>query len=287
MRIAIYGLSKTGTSALFALLKAAMPRDTDCYFEPGPQHRGQYRRRRLRQWLRPSRPIATLVKILPFGPAPGHDYDFGPFDHALLTVRDPRDRLVSQVLYAAFEGRFAERPEEAAAYLALVARKEQDPASCRLSEILEAVIRARGWTDSLDAWLATYQHKSIALPMAHADAHPELVKVRYEDMVDGRLAALSETVGLELHGKAEVGPQLQRVVRSRGHGDWRHWFTPADVELLRPILQPYLDRYYPHADWSLAREPVINPDHASRYVRRIMNERRALLRLPPLFPADP
>ena len=72
------------------------------------------------------------------------------------------------------------------------------------------------------------------------------------------------------------------MVRTKGYGSWRSWFTPEDVAVLRPMLQPYLDRYYPGADWNLDPSPKLDPAHGSVYVKRLISEQRARRNLPPL-----
>ena len=42
-----------------------------------------------------------------------------------------------------------------------------------------------------------------------------------------------------------------------------------------------LDRFYPEACWELSQAPCIPVEFSSRYVERIVNERRAWLKLPP------
>jgi hypothetical protein len=87
MKIVVAGLGKTGTTALFCKLKQAMPPDTLCLFEP-------------RGYRAPSNHVAHILAKDLFG------YDktinvasFQSFDKRILMVRDPRDTLVSRVLY--------------------------------------------------------------------------------------------------------------------------------------------------------------------------------------------
>ncbi|HVR89778.1 MAG TPA: hypothetical protein VHG29_01635 [Novosphingobium sp.] len=68
---------------------------------------------------------------------------------------------------------------------------------------------------------------------------------------------------------------MQRLARSKQYGQWNNWFTERDVAALQPALQPYLDRFYPQADWRLSARPMIDPAHGSAYVRRLVNEARA------------
>jgi hypothetical protein len=70
------------------------------------------------------------------------------------------------------------------------------------------------------------------------------------------------------------------VTRTKNYGAWRHWFTAEDVEYLRPVLQPFLDRYYAEADWELSASPSISAEYGSLYIERIVNDRRATMKMP-------
>ncbi len=62
------------------------------------------------------------------------------------------------------------------------------------------------------------------------------------------------------------------MARSKGAGEWKNWFTEEDVELFRPIYQPYLD-VFPHYDqWTLNPEPVIHPETSLEYIERIRRQ---------------
>ena len=78
---------------------------------------------------------------------------------------------------------------------------------------------------------------------------------KYEDMIDQRLDHLGEYLRLNLNGTVSVAPELNRVTRTKNYGGWRDWFTTEDVEYFRPVLQSFLDRYYPEAGWELNDPP--------------------------------
>lgn len=105
-------------------------------------------------------------------------------------------------------------------------------------------------------------------------------------MIDRRFGSLEKYLGMPLKGKASVAPEVSRVTRTKSHGGWRDWLTAEDVQYLRPVVQPFLDRYYPEADWELSPLPSIPVEYSSRYVERIVNDRRASLKLPPSFYHD-
>ncbi|HEX9946712.1 MAG TPA: hypothetical protein VGA98_04150, partial [Allosphingosinicella sp.] len=114
------------------------------------------------------------------------------------------------------------------------------------------------------------------------DERRHLAVFRYEQLVDSQFGSLEAALDMRLDGLAAVPATLERVVRTKRYGAWREWFTPNDVDALRPAVSPYLNRYYPDSNWDLSPSPRLDPEHGSHYVERIINERRALLDLPPL-----
>lgn len=292
MRIAIYGLSKTGTTALFYKLKQAMPDNTACYFEPGEHHLARLSRQKSMARLGIGRHRPVLVKFLPLQTRGSAMLDsFGAFDKSILITRDPRDRLISILLYQSYDSPIAMHPAAIAEFVALLAHKQSDPASVSLIDLMRTFYTLQDGHFDLAAWQARYIASGPAGILRFADAHPAYFRFRYEDIVDRNFGGLASYTGLPLRGDAVVETQLERVVRTRRYDGWRDWFTPQDVEELGPMFQPYLDRYYPQADWTLAQTPSIDPEHSSQYVVRVVNERRAAqslpqLALPPLAVAE-
>ena len=282
MKIVIYGLSKSGTSALFYKVRNSLPPGTISLFEParyGPRERLRERMSALRRGhIAPS----VLAKVLPWDSKPVRVRDFDGFDRKVVLVRDPRDRLVSDLLYRSYNASFVRGDSAAGEFLALLRRKEDDPASISVLDLFrtfDALERAAG---SPSCWLERYRDHGVARPLQFHAERPQLPIFRYEQLVDGCFETLEAILRLPLAGSATLPPILGRVVRTKGYGAWRNWFTPADVAELRPMLQPYLDRYYPAADWDLSQAPALDPSFGSRYVERVINERRASWGVPPL-----
>ena len=306
MKIVIYGLAKSGTTALFYKIKNALPRETVCLFEPSGFQPEVEKRGTIRSLLACRRyfrglPSATsgpgsqnqedrqgegpyvLAKVLPF--RPNHPVDLASFSHfekQILIVRDPRDRIVSRFLYGAYDSNFIERDDKVKAFLEILRQKECDPASISMKTLLQTFAQLAEGEFSFDEWAAAHRLHSIRRPLEFADARPELCLFRYEDLVDCRFHGLEEYLGRALGGQADVAREHGRVTRTKSYGAWRDWFTPEDIEYLRPILQPFLNRYYPKADWELNQAPLITAEFCSDYVKRLVNERRTFRKLPAL-----
>lgn len=282
MKIVIYGLAKSGTSALFYKIRNSLPPGTIELFEPsayGPRDRLIANLRALRRGhVRP----AVLAKVLPWDRRPVRLGDFNRFDRPILLVRDPRDRLVSDLLYRSYNAAFALADPPALEFLDLLRRKEAEPRKVpllRLVETFDALEKAAG---SRADWIDRYQVRGLVKPMQFHEERPYLAVFHYEQLVDSRFESLETALDMRLGGSAAVPSELNRVVRTKGYGAWRHWFTSGDIASLRPAVRPYLDRYYPSAGWDLDPSPRLDPEEGSNYVERIVNERRALLGVPPL-----
>ncbi len=282
MKIVIYGLAKSGTTALFYKLKNSLPPDTLCLFEPRAFDPRAAKPKGLKALLGRGREPDVLAKVLPFRPQAPADVDsFAHFDRQILLVRDPRDRLVSRLLYGVYLSNFCRQDDKVRAFLAPLEQKERDARSVSVISLLRTFAALNGESFSFDEWAASHALHSVRRPLEFHDRREDIFLFEYEAMVDGRFGALEEYVGAPLRGAATVAPELHRVTRTRGYGNWRDWFTPEDIEYLRPVMQPFLDRYYGGAGWELNPSPAVAAEHGSRYVERIVNDRRAVLKLPP------
>jgi hypothetical protein len=283
VKIVIYGLGKSGTSALFYKVKSSLPKGTIALFEPssfGLRERAEGRARALlRGRVRPD----VLAKVLPCDPRPVRVRDFDRFDRQVLIVRDPRDWLLSALLYRSYHAGGFHADPEAGAFLELLRRKEADPRSVPVISLLHALERAQQ-AASPAASSGRFPEQALARLLAFHAERRHLPFFRYEQMVDGDFRAAEDILGFPLTGSSTLPQSLWRVVRTKGYGAWRDWFTQADMETFRPVLRPFLDRYYPGSDWDLSPSPSLDPDQGSRYVERLINEKRELLGLPRIAP---
>jgi hypothetical protein len=226
----------------------------------------------------------VLAKILPFGPDVRVDFDsFSSFDKRVMIVRDPRDQLISRLLYGpVLHTDLHSRDDALSGLIELLKRKEADPRSVSVKSILETLTDSGG--KNFSGWAERYHDSYVRAPLDFHDEHGELFTFLYEEMVDEKFGGLEGYLGLRLRGEARVEAVYHRVVRTKGYGNWRDWFTEEDCAFLRPVLRPFLERYYPEADWELRERPTILAEHASGYVLRIANERRGWDGLPAFEP---
>jgi hypothetical protein len=252
MHVLIAGLGKSGTTALYYAVRAGMPGGTRCLFEP--------------KSYRPTKARHVLAKILA---QRGVDWrSFSGFDRKIAILRDPRDQLVSFVLYALYNHERPVSDRESRGLLALLEAKERNSRAVPLWRISETVEAITGWN-----------HRKVLLERheicrRHVETDPAFFRLRYDDFILGRTAALEQHLGFTLPHRVDVPGRLRRVERTRGTGDWRHWFTDEDVAYFGPDLAPVLRAFGFEDDWSLADAPVVPPQHASGYVRGLLQAQR-------------
>lgn len=270
MRVLVVGKAKTGTTALVSLVKGA---------------------------LEPCHLVMEPKSVLDFGPASqtetGNEAikilyehyrgrlrhldaivhaEFGfPVDKVVFIARDVRDEMVSKLLYhakVARDDKVVTDPTVFAEWVGVLEQKEHDPTALsfhdlclRFHELFGVDMWARITNMDEKVWYERYIAEGV---------DRDRIVVRYEDMVVGNNDALAEYLGVPLTSdmsSVDLG-QYGHTIRSGKSGNWRSVFTPADVDVLRPMLREALPGPL-YDDWELDPEPRLDPDEYSGYVRRI------------------
>jgi hypothetical protein len=253
MRTLIVGIARSGTSALYFKLKQALPNTTWCLFEP-PR-------------FDPSDPGASadvLAKIV-IGPPDDFDYtSFRAFDKKVMIVRDPRDNVVSRLLYGPCATEvFRKDKAKVAVFIRALLCKEADPRSVSVLDLIELFYHLIGRK------LAVRPSALHDLALDFHRTNNDFFVCKYEDFIAGRYAAVENYLGIELPGgDADVTAQYEHVVRTKAANDWKNWFTADDVAEFQPRLSSFMSAYGYPDDWLLAEEPSLCPQHGSEFVRR-------------------
>lgn len=256
MRVLVYGLGKTGTTAIADGILSSL-RGHDSVFEPPTLGAVDAGARNL------------VVKSVRANAWEKDREALASYDKRILVVRHPFDRLLSYLLYDPYNGRGFSNDVVANRYVERVVRKTEDPASVSVRELAELLQSITG----VDVVAANARH-SRALVMLDHELGTTFHRLRYEDFVDGRRDALHAYLGFALPADIEVRSMFARVGRTKGHGDFHRWFLPSDVEWLR---QRHL-RYAKHFGYSLELDPAlagpIDPATSYGYVERVLNDYR-------------
>lgn len=256
----IIGAPKTGTTALYRAMRDAG--DFLSIMEISNAQQAEYLLQRT--------DVDRLAKIL----APKVeqiDLPLEPWSDVVLIVRDPRDVVISWLLYRPLlHGNF-QNEEYIEGFVELLRRKEADPRSISVRELFEfGEEHDVGWLRP-GSYRRDFRREERIL-----DRRPDAFVIRYEDFIRGMTDELSEAVGLRVPGPpSALGQHNAENHRRGGSGAWRHWFTEQDVEEHREFFDPYLEKHGYDRTWDLADVPTIDPAVSSEHIRRNADRLRA------------
>lgn len=262
MKILIAGSPKTGTTGLLYLIANSIGGDPKLLFEPKecPSYIDDEKTDIIAKVL-----IPLTVKAL----------SFKHFDKKITIVRDPRDRIVSALLYSQNNAGYLLHEKRLQIVRECLQKKESFPSKLTLKEILFSIEKASGNRNIIDEFENKVVLGRLVALEKYAKKMPEAFIYKYEDFVSGTYGSLEKYLGFPITGKAEVPNSLKRVERTKSAGDWRNWFTPADVDHYKPMLSPWLAKYgYDPDDWEINSSPVISHEHCSGYFDRLVEEFR-------------
>jgi|TARA_B110001454_G_scaffold84415_1_gene81159 hypothetical protein len=266
-KVIVLGLAKSGTTGLWSVLVKSYPRRYLQFFE------GQYLPSRYNKYFGQTNseqnPRDVVSKQI-IGP----DFNFtdlASFDKIIWMVRDPRDRLISYLLYRHYDYRY-DSDEFVREQLDLLRLKERDPDALAMIDLEARLLLPRPTLESAFFWNDHQKNNFLSTLIEEGRAFI----FKYEDFVNQEYSGLENFLGIKMSGNAKVPKQFQRVIRSKTHSFWNHWFTQKDVDNYMGLFQPFLEQYGYKDEWALAEEKKIDPEHCSRYVRTIINERRQL-----------
>ncbi|MCH8526407.1 MAG: hypothetical protein LAT79_04510 [Kiritimatiellae bacterium] len=241
--IFIAGMAKTGTTILFSRVRDSLVRERDgtgleTFFEPSTLEE-------LEHILRVGRSIPTLTKAL-IGQDSGNAGLIRRFSHPVLIVRDPRDQFVSAMLYDFYTFQQNNDVDGFRAAAGLLEEKINNPGGLSCTDLVRGIRSA-----ALKKPLDLSPVKILSFNFTLLDAFRKEVKpfvVRYEDIVTNQLQPLTDFLGLEALCQTEVDPAVQRVRRTKGSGEWKHWFTEEDlIEFERELGEQMRRYHYPQS----------------------------------------
>jgi hypothetical protein len=258
----ILGLGKSGTTALLYKVAAGLP---GCRAFSGG---------------RPGKYIGEYENAVykhTYEERKGKDFDLyrehlknEHYDRKVWIARDPRDAAVSRMLYRWHRG-YAGHKEQYLYHLGLVEKKERDPGSIPFYEICRYAGHT-GWPITMEEVIEEERIRYEQMCNFVNSLGNEWFLFTYEDMVGKNYAALNDYLGFDVQKDTEV-PQSTgkaKVIRKKATGDWRHWFTAADVELFKSAYLPYMELMgYDCDDWTPAPVPVIEPEFSSVYMQSL------------------
>jgi hypothetical protein len=267
MNVLILGTGKSGTTAMVYKVARALP---DCHAfsggKPG-KYFGDYENAVYKHTYHEGKGKTFEVYR-------EHLAKFS-YDRKIWMARDPRDVAVSRMLYRWHKGTLGSK-KQYLAHLDIVKQKEKDPKSISFSEICRYT-GYRGWPVDKGVLVDEERDRYRKMSEYVNGLGDDWFLFKFEDMVAGKSQELNAYLGFDIVDDAEVpsGTGKAKVIRKKSSGDWRHWFTGEDVELLKPSYRPYMEAIgYDLNDWELAADPVIEPRFSSEYMQGLVKKAR-------------
>lgn len=269
MDIVIFGQPKSGTTFLFYLLKQALPDDTQTVFE------------RADNSIRDNQPILAKVLLEKHISTSFPEYEnFTTYDKTLFLVRDPRDWIISAVLFLTQTyPTIYSKPAIIEDILLWLKLKQDSPQSYPFNQLIRKIVEYTSFKEINNLLSSLEKHHKWLFNFESQLKNP--CRIHYEALLQQQLEPISKYLGISIpYTSVEIPDYHNHVIRSCASGNWKHWFTPEDEVFFKPLFADYLDRYYPDHDWELAETPRIDPEHGTMYVDRVVNKRRAQNQLP-------
>jgi hypothetical protein len=198
--------------------------------------------------------------------------DVRAFEHRVMTVRDPRDVLVSSLLFRPLTRQTIDRVDPSAVqkFVAALEEKEADPSahSVRgLFTLAQTLGIGRPPYQELTRVL-DHQLELLAAGLVHV--------VRYEKFVQDDLQDLSKELGFEV-GNAAAGDDswIGHITRSRSSGEFTRWFLEEDLDFFNDLYGEHLRTFGYDLNAAIERGEGIDPATSSQYVRHRYSIRRS------------
>lgn len=258
MKVAIIGLPKTGTTALYEAIKKGMPDDTLCVFEPKHSEEMEY--------LKEYAGGYVLTKVM-FNKINQMSFEANDFDKIVLIVRDPRDYLVSSLLYRFDDIDINKNKEKYDKLYSLFERKEKEPKSISLISLFDAFSpkSKHNWQVHIDLYERVINY---------IQDNEKIFLLKYEDFVVSELNELSLYLGFDVKNDIELTGWTAKISRKKQSGDWKNWFTEADLTL-KEKFGDVMDKLGYRDGWDINSDAVIEPKHCTQYIQKLVNARKS------------
>ena len=261
MNIVIVSLSRCGSTKLFYQLLRCFPESTAGYFEPSCLNK--------RLFNHETGLIAKVVIDSRYNRVSADQLSL--FTKTLFVVRDPRDRLVSSLLFALH----GDSREVVDRRIAILQEKEADPGSVSFINLVERLHPDFSVPSFFRQLSDSYQMLDDLI-----DGVPTGRVFRYEDLIRRRYDSLKNYVGepatTRFSDNVVLPERHDYGLRSATIGDWKNWLTREDIPTLKEIFDPVIRKYRYSAEWTIDPLPSIHPQFASEFVRKAFLRNRRL-----------
>lgn len=255
----ILGSAKSGTTALFYAIRNALRSNgyqVEGLFEPAKP--GD-----IKNYINGTADDVPLVKAL-LGPAFRRGMDIMSFSKRIVIYRDPRDNVVSRLVFMLPNFVDISEKEKIASLISVFEKKEQNPESISVLEMARQI----GEICAQENLPERLRSNAVMPAMIKRDPDNRYFMMPYQDLVEGKFGPVSEYLGFKIYPDFEVDGQHSNVTRTKGAGDWKNWMLDEDIQFFATDVKDdmLLLGFDPAAE--AAANKVIAPAICSEYVAR-------------------
>lgn len=250
MKVAIIGMPKTGTTALYESVKVELPPNTVTSFEPKSKAELGY--------LLNEKKDNALTKIM-FTRLDDVGFNVEDFDRTIVIVRDPRDYLVSSLLYKFDDPNICKDKEKLEILVSLFEQKQLNPADITFTDLFSSFSST---TINWDSHLKLYKK------LIKFITKENVFVLKYEDFADDKLNSLNEYLGLSVKNKRDLEGWTAKIQRKGTSGDWKNWFTKDDL-YLKSVFSDVMETLG-YTDWEIASRPIIEKKYSTDYINKLV-----------------
>ena len=266
INILINGLPKSGTTALFFKILNSLPGLSFGLFEP-VDHNEIYKnlsQERIDNLIIVSKILCRKDDCARYNIAPHPQVNFESFKHydkKIFMIRDPRDNLISSMLFSVPSGIKLIESENVRQVISLIERKETCPQSVSVLDIFR-LMNFLNQSDFIELFL-----KRQNFSVKYLDANKNYFILKYEGLIANRIKQLEEYLSISLKGDAKVHQTFSNVERTKNSDDWKNWFLQEDIDYFKPLFSDYMKKYNYSEDWNVNDNPFILSKYGSEYVK--------------------
>ena len=186
------------------------------------------------------------------------------FTKTIGLIRDPRDNLLSRLLFRMVSPKFIENPKVCRNLLPLLEKKLEMPHSVSMIDLFRSIEA----TNLMEKMIDHRFQENLELYMQWHDSSKNAFIFPYEDFITNDLSSLGNYLEIAIKSSDSLKVVSPKIKRSGGMGEWRQWFTAEDIDFFRPRMSSFMKRYGYADDWELPKVPVIDPSTSIDYVKQ-------------------
>ena len=253
MKTLILALARSGSSALYHLIHDNLPNDKQGFFEPRDKNDWEsiidslnsFKYYTVKSIIRPY--LRTKTNYIKY------------FNKNIILVRDPRDNLVSRLLFRLISPNFQKNFDQCVHIYKLLEKKVESPSSISLVTIFKCMEE----TGLMENFIENRVQENLDLLLGIYKKNQNSFVFKYENIIDKKLSTLSEYLDIEFN---PIIKEIPRIKREGKKGNWKNWFTDEDVEYFMPRMCHFIDFFGYSNNWEISVDPKIEKMYSLNYI---------------------